>query len=169
MKHTLPAYSILPPAPPPSSSICALACWQPHTAGTHCKYFIGVARTNLITIKKRTMKKIRYGLEKNFNMLARRLHCILDTHPQNPLPCPLPTLYSTALYSMHIVLSTRGDSTWHFYRRAQSKSRRGKRREFIENICMNEAEQRRKAAIREGCRCAWRGGRCVWGGEGLPF
>lgn len=44
----------------------------------------------------------------------------------------------------------------HFYRRARKRSSGGgeTKREFIENICMNEAEQRRKAAIREGCRCA---------------
>lgn len=35
---------------------------------------------------------------------------------------------------------------------------------------MNEAEQRRKAAIREGCRCAWIGeGEGVWGEGGYLF
>lgn len=85
-------------------------------------------------------------------MLARRLHCILDTHPQSRTPPPLPAF--VALYSMHIVLWGGGvyvGHALHFYR---ERSNGGRKREFIENICMNEAEQRRKAAIREGCRCA---------------
>lgn len=116
------------------------------------------------------MKKIRYGLEKNFNMLARRLHCILDTHPQNPLPCPLPTLYRTALYSMHIVLSARGDSTWHFYRRAQSRSRRGKEKriywKYLHEWSWTTAKSRNTRRLQV---CLERGKVCVAKGEGLPF
>lgn len=83
-------------------------------------------------------------------MLARRLHCILDTHPhpsRTPLPArSLPYIACILFYGGVYV-----GRALHFYR---ERSNGGRKREFIENICMNEAEQRRKAAIREGCRCA---------------